>query len=61
MIMLAFFIKIRTKKAIFQEADKLYDLDFKNPNSDKTQWKTGDQMMEIYQSFIKVSISKIIK
>ncbi|VDO44204.1 unnamed protein product [Brugia timori] len=37
----------------YMESAKLYDLDFKNPNSDKAQWKTGDQMMEIYQSFIK--------
>ncbi|EJW76031.1 enolase, partial [Wuchereria bancrofti] len=37
----------------YKESAKLYDLDFKNPNSDKSQWKTGDQMMEIYQSFIK--------
>ncbi|VIO95029.1 enolase, putative [Brugia malayi] len=37
----------------YMESAKLYDLDFKNPTSDKAQWKTGDQMMEIYQSFIK--------
>uniref|UniRef100_F1KZV7 Enolase n=1 Tax=Ascaris suum TaxID=6253 RepID=F1KZV7_ASCSU len=32
---------------------KKYDLDFKNPNSDKGKWKTGDEMAELYQSFIK--------
>ncbi|VDN53793.1 unnamed protein product [Dracunculus medinensis] len=30
-----------------------YDLDFKNPNSDKSLWKTGDEMAELYQSFIR--------
>jgi enolase len=37
----------------YKEAEKKYDLDFKNKNSDKTQWKTGDQMIELYQDFIK--------
>lgn len=29
----------------------LYDLDFKNPNSDKSQWKTGAQMLDLYKDF----------
>jgi enolase len=33
--------------------DKKYDLDFKNPNSDASKWLTGDQLAELYQSFIK--------
>lgn len=38
----------------FYHADeKKYDLDFKNPHSDKNLWKTGEQMEELYQSFIK--------
>jgi len=31
----------------------LYDLDFKNPNSDKSQWKTGEQMLDLYKSFVE--------
>jgi len=30
-----------------------YDLDFKNPNSDPSQWLTGEQLSELYQSFVK--------
>jgi len=30
-----------------------YDLDFKNPKSDQSQWLTGDQLADLYQSFIK--------
>ncbi|KHN73386.1 Enolase [Toxocara canis] len=38
----------------FFKADvKKYDLDFKNPNSDKNLWKSGDEMAELYLSFIK--------
>lgn len=37
----------------YKEADKKYDLDFKNPNSDKAQWKTGEQLSELYHQFIK--------
>ncbi|CAI4233378.1 unnamed protein product [Auanema sp. JU1783] len=33
--------------------DGKYDLDFKNPNSDSSKWLTGDQLAELYQSFIK--------
>lgn len=29
-----------------------YDLDFKNPNSDKTQWKDGDAMTKFYEDFV---------
>lgn len=39
----------------FQESAKKYDLDFKNPKSDQSKWKTGDEMLELYQSFIKVA------
>lgn len=30
----------------------LYDLDFKNPNSDKSKWISSDQLTGLYQSFI---------
>uniref|UniRef100_A0AC34R6K1 Phosphopyruvate hydratase n=1 Tax=Panagrolaimus sp. JU765 TaxID=591449 RepID=A0AC34R6K1_9BILA len=33
--------------------DGKYDLDFKNPASDSSKWLTGDQLAELYQSFIK--------
>jgi enolase len=29
----------------------MYDLDFKNPESDKSKWLTGDQLAEMYQGF----------
>ena len=29
-----------------------YDLDFKNPNSDSSKWLTGDQLADLYRSFI---------
>ncbi|KAL1505288.1 hypothetical protein ABEB36_004883 [Hypothenemus hampei] len=31
----------------------LYDLDFKNPKSDKKNWMKGDKLMALYQTFIK--------
>lgn len=37
----------------FYKSDaKKYDLDFKNPNSDQTKWLTGDQLADVYKSFI---------
>jgi enolase len=33
--------------------DKKYDLDFKNPKSDPSTWLTGDQLADLYRSFIK--------
>jgi enolase len=36
----------------YKADDKKYDLDFKNPNSDKTKWLTGDQLADLYKSFI---------
>ncbi|KAI5710908.1 hypothetical protein M8J76_003938 [Diaphorina citri] len=30
-----------------------YDLDFKNPNSDKSQWLPADKLTALYQEFIK--------
>ncbi|CAG2104165.1 unnamed protein product [Medioppia subpectinata] len=30
-----------------------YDLDFKNPNSDKTKWISSDELGNLYQEFIK--------
>lgn len=33
--------------------DGLYDLDFKNPNSDKSKWLTGPQLAELYNGFIR--------
>ncbi|VDO86906.1 unnamed protein product, partial [Soboliphyme baturini] len=35
------------------DGKKVYDLDFKNPQSDPKQWKTGPQLMELYKSFIQ--------
>lgn len=32
--------------------DGKYDLDFKNPNSDPNQWLTGEQLADLYRSFI---------
>nr|ADH95415.1 enolase [Heterorhabditis indica] len=32
--------------------DGKYDLDFKNPASDKSKWLTGDELSSLYQSFI---------
>lgn len=32
--------------------DGLYDLDFKNPNSDKSKWLTGEQLAELYVELI---------
>jgi len=33
--------------------DGKYDLDFKNPNSDKSKWIDGNELTNIYQGFIK--------
>jgi len=33
--------------------DSLYDLDFKNPASDKSQWLTPEKLTNLYQEFIK--------
>ena len=33
--------------------DGLYDLDFKNPNSDKSNFLTGVQLADLYRSFVK--------
>ncbi|ESO91405.1 hypothetical protein LOTGIDRAFT_182683 [Lottia gigantea] len=33
--------------------DKLYDLDFKNPASDKASWLSPDQLADLYRTFIK--------
>jgi enolase len=30
----------------------MYDLDFKNPNSDKSQWLSSDKLLGLYESFI---------
>eukprot|EP01054_Gregarina_sp_Poly1_P004495 Gregarina_sp_Poly_1__4494@NODE_2415_length_2161_cov_2578_892550_g1536_i0_p1_GENE_NODE_2415_length_2161_cov_2578_892550_g1536_i0NODE_2415_length_2161_cov_2578_892550_g1536_i0_p1_ORF_typecomplete_len446_score78_52Enolase_C/PF00113_22/1_5e134Enolase_N/PF03952_16/9e59MR_MLE_C/PF13378_6/7_3e06MAAL_C/PF07476_11/0_0073DUF5010/PF16402_5/0_0095CDK2AP/PF09806_9/0_37MR_MLE_N/PF02746_16/0_29MR_MLE_N/PF02746_16/4_8e03_NODE_2415_length_2161_cov_2578_892550_g1536_i02701607 len=48
-------VKIGTDIAAseFYKGDgKKYDLDFKNPNSDKTAWITGDELGKIYQDFV---------
>lgn len=36
----------------YKEDAKQYDLDFKNANSDKSKWLSGDKMVELYKSFI---------
>ncbi|RAY92670.1 hypothetical protein DK853_55065, partial [Klebsiella oxytoca] len=33
--------------------DGKYDLDFKNPNSDKSKWLTGPQLADLYHSLMK--------
>jgi len=33
--------------------DGKYDLDFKNPNSDKSKWISSDELANLYQEFIK--------
>ncbi|KND04843.1 enolase [Spizellomyces punctatus DAOM BR117] len=33
--------------------DGKYDLDFKNPDSDKSKWLSGEQLADLYKSFIK--------
>ncbi|KAJ3643127.1 hypothetical protein Zmor_025857 [Zophobas morio] len=33
--------------------DGLYDLDFKNPQSDKSKWITGEKLLETYKGFIQ--------
>ncbi|XP_055686514.1 enolase [Lutzomyia longipalpis] len=33
--------------------DGLYDLDFKNPNSDKSLWLSPDKLTELYMEFVK--------
>lgn len=33
--------------------DGKYDLDFKNPNSSETMKKTGDEMIKLYEEFVK--------
>ncbi|KAJ3089958.1 hypothetical protein HK102_005061 [Quaeritorhiza haematococci] len=30
-----------------------YDLDFKNPNSDKSKWLPGEKLADLYKSFVK--------
>lgn len=34
----------------YKEEDKKYDLDFKNPDSDKSKWVTYEQLADIYKS-----------
>jgi len=33
--------------------DGKYDLDFKNPNSDKSAWLTSDKLTDLYLEFVK--------
>lgn len=33
--------------------DGMYDLDFKNPNSDKSQWLTPDKLLALYCTFLE--------
>ncbi|XP_055346177.1 enolase-like [Paramacrobiotus metropolitanus] len=37
----------------YKEATKQYDLDFKNKDSDKSKWLSGDAMGDVYKSYIK--------
>jgi enolase len=34
----------------YKEEDKKYDLDFKNPDSDKTKWITYEQLADMYKT-----------
>jgi enolase len=34
----------------YKEGDKKYDLDFKNPDSDKTKWITYEQLADMYKT-----------
>jgi len=36
-----------------KDGQGFYDLDFKNPNSDPSKWLSGEQLAEMYQSFIR--------
>ena len=35
----------------WKEEEKVYDLDFKTENNDKSQYKTGEELMEVYKEF----------
>ncbi|XP_074595930.1 alpha-enolase [Brevipalpus obovatus] len=37
----------------YKEKEKKYDLDFKNPKSDPSQWITSDQLADVYRDFMK--------
>jgi enolase len=34
----------------YKEEDKKYDLDFKNPDSDKTKWITYEELADMYKT-----------
>ena len=36
----------------WKEEEKVYDLDFKTENNDKSQRKTGEELMEVYKEFV---------
>lgn len=36
----------------WNDGGKKYDLDFKNKESDKSKWLSGDQLADLYKSFI---------
>jgi enolase len=36
-----------------KDVKNVYDLDFKNPKSDASQWKSGDEMLALYGDFLK--------
>ncbi|MFH4977246.1 hypothetical protein AB6A40_003955 [Gnathostoma spinigerum] len=38
---------------MYREADGVYDMDFKNPAGDYMNWKTGDEMIDLYLSILK--------
>ena len=37
----------------WKEEAKAYDMDFKNKDSDKSKWLSGQQLADLYKSFIK--------
>ncbi len=36
----------------YNEKEKKYDLDFKNPDSDKSKWVTYEQLADIYKHLV---------
>ena len=36
----------------WKEEEKVYDLDFKTENNDKSQRKTGEELMQVYKDFV---------
>jgi len=48
-----FIIGMDVAASEFYNKEKKYDLDFKNPKSDPSKWLPGDQLADLYRSFMK--------